>query len=499
MTAKRKSTRKTLEPTQAVKAAVKEKAFIPQTSPVHMEYGPLGLRASMGYHSASIMRDVDGTTPTRAAGSRHEQTSRDRLVDQSREFGRNNLLYSGLLNRALDFTVGNGYEIVNTPAETAAKWNDWIKTAELTGRYNGSKLPRAFMREYLFTGEGIALKVKGGQIQLCESEQIKPFAGALQGVETNAYGKPTKYYLASYVNGNLGIPKAVKASDVIFMCEPERPSSVRGVPICQTAFPMLHRINDVLDSEALTWQLLSRIALKHTSISGETFGTETNTGGFSVVEMPYSVVFEGSDEEDIASLDFNRPSKDFPASIATFCRFLGLPLGMPLELVMMDFTKSNFSQMRGALVLSWKSFEHLTAAMVSDFYEPLFQWKFDEWVIAGEIEDTPENRQHDWVTPQFPWIDELAEANAIEKKIALGLMTYAEGCKALERESEKIVQGNVLTVTQAIRTAQAVEKETGERVPWQIFAGRAIGQTEQAEIKKIEGQQQEADANAQPQ
>lgn len=493
MTAKRKpSARKTQEPTAPVKATPRA-IVLPQS----LQYTAIGLQAATGYHSARIMRDVDGTTPTRAAGSRHEQISRDRLVDQSREFARDNLLYSGLVNRCLDFTVGNGYEIVNTPAQVAAKWNDWFATAEITGRYNGSKLPRAFMREYIHTGEGIALKIKGGKIQLCESEQIKAFGGTTQGVETDKYGRPVKYWLAPYKNGMLDTPQAKNADNVIIMLEPERPSSVRGVPLCQATFPMLHRIKDVLDSEALTWQLLSRIALKHTSGSGNTFGTATNTGGFSVVEMPYSVVFEGDENEDLSVLDFNRPSKDFPASIATFCRFLGLPLGMPLELVMMDFTKSNFSQMRGALVLSWKSFEHLTSSMVTDFYEPLFQWKLEEWILSGEIEDTPENRAHTWVTPQFPWIDELAEADAIEKKIALGLMTYEEGCKALERESDKIREVNTKAVREAIGIAQAIEKDTGEKVPWQMFAGRAIGQTEQAEIKKIEGQNQGAD-NAQP-
>jgi capsid protein len=492
MTTKRTAKRKATEPSATVK-----RGAMPSL-PLRLEYSHFGLQAAMGYHSARIMRDVDGVTPSRAAGSRHEQTSRERLVDQSREFYRDNLLYGGLINRCLDFTVGNGYELVNTSKETAGLWKAWIDTAEITGRYNGAKLPRAFMREYLLTGEGIALKVKGGKIQLCESEQIKAHGGLTQGVKTDKYGKPLQYMLAPYKNGNLGTPEEKNAQDVIFMCEPERPSSVRGVPLCQTTFPMLHRIKDVLDSEALTWQLLSRIALKHTSTNGEAFGTATNNAGLRVVEMPYSVVFEGSDTEDLSALDFNRPSKDFPASISTFCRFLGLPLGMPLELVLMDFTKSNFSQMRGALVLSWKSFEHITASMVTDFYESLFRWKFDEWVLAGDIEDTPENRQHNWVTPQFPWIDELAEANAIEKKVALGLMTYEEGCKALERESDKVVAANKQTILDAIQIAKEIEEATGERVPWQMFAGRAIGQTEQAEIAKIEGSKPEGDADALP-
>lgn len=496
MTAKR-TVNKTIEPTVAMRAPAPIQTIKHDT--YKLSYGPLGIMGSMGYHSARVMRDVDGTTPTRASGARHEQTSRDRLVNQSREFARDNLLYGGIIGRCVDFAIGNGYELVTPNSEVSKRWSDWIATAEISGRYDGAKLPRAYMREYLETGEGIALKVKGGKVQLCESEQIQAHDGIQQGIGTDAYGRPTKFYMSAYVNGNLDVPKPVKAHNVLFMCERERPSSVRGVPPCQTAFPMLHRINDVLDSEALTWQLLSRLALKHSSGTGTPFGnTTTNNGGLTVLEMPYSIVFEGSDMEDLIPIDHNRPSKDFPASVTLFCRMLGIPFGMPLELVLMDFTKSNFSQMRGALVLAQKSFNHLVDNMVVDFYEPLYDWKIREWIAAGELEDTPDNRLHSWVLPQFPWINELEEANATEKKIGLGLMSYEEACKTRERKYEDVRAARKREIIEAIKIAQEIEVETGERVPWQPFAGLPIGQTEQAEIVKQGANTEEAGTDAQP-
>jgi len=157
---------------------------------------------------------------------------------------------------------------------------------------------------------------------------------------------------------------------------------------------------------------------------------------------------------------------------------------MPLELVLLDWTKSNFSQMRGALLLAWRSFLRLQSKMRNNFYEPLFVWKFNQWVADGLIKDTPENKAHQWVAPQFPWVDELAEANAIEKKIALGLMSYDEACKSLEREYQKTLDKQKSETINAIRVAKEIEAETGVLPPWQPFAGKAVGQTAQAEIEK---------------
>jgi capsid protein len=448
--------------------------------PVHES----GYYSAVGYRSARVMRDVDGTTPTMAGGNLHEVVSRDRIIAQSREFRRDNLLYSGLMERCIDFAIGHGFALTAQDKTVDALWDEWLAVAEVTGRYNGRKFARAVAREFLTTGEGVLLKVNGGQVQLIESEQIVGRAANDMGIVLDEYGRPVKYKVAPYNNGVIGTAVDISARDVVFLCEYERPSSVRGMPVLQTAFPMLHRINDVLDSEVLAWQVLSRVVLKHTSESGTGFGgaTEGTQGsdGVNVSEMPYALIFHGGEGDDLASMDRNIPGKDFPASLTTFCRLLGLPLGIPLELVLLDWTQSNFSQMRGALLLAYRRFRELQDLFIQDLYEPLFRWKFNQWVTMGLIEDTPETRQHYWVTPQFPWIDPLAEAQAQEKLISIGLTTHAEACKTLEHDREAVIAKMKLEVIEAINIAKDVEAQTGVLPPWEQFAGRSVGKTEQA-------------------
>ena len=448
-----------------------------------------GFYGMTGYQSVSSMRKIDRKYPTSAAGIRHEGASRSILVAQSREFVRNNLLYRGILQRCIDFMIGDGFGLAAKDKTLDALWEEWYPNAEITGRYKGNKLDRAVAMEWLTTGEGIGLKIKGGHVQLIESEQVPQSTGMVpEGVITDDYGKPTAFKVAPYINGNIGRARKVKANDVLFICERERPSSLRGIPVLQQAFPMLHRINDVLDSEALAFQILSRVVMKHLSDHGplskgadDTTAT-AYTDDISVTELPFGLIFEGSIDDELSPMERNIPGKDFPQSIATFCRFLGLPLGLPLELVLLDWTKSNFSQMRGALLMCDKRFRGMQSTIIQDWHEPLFQWKRNQWIAEGLIADTPETMEHEWIPSPFPWVDPKAEAEAQGKMIELGLETHTSALKARSRERAKILPQLKEETIEAITLSKEIEDETGVYVPWQPFAGRAVGKTESAVI-----------------
>ena len=452
-----------------------------------------GFYGMTGYQSVSSMRKIDRSYPTAAAGVRHESASRTTLVAQSREFGRNNLLYRGILQRCIDFMIGDGFKLAATDSDVDALWEGWYPQAEITGRYKGNKLDRAVAMEWLSTGEGIGLKIRGGSVQLIESEQVPQSSGMVpEGIVTDDYGKPIEFRVAPYVNGNLGRARKVSARDVLFICERERPSSLRGIPVLQQAFPMLHRINDVLDSEALAFQILSRVVMKHLSDHGPlSKGTDNVTAAaatddVTVTELPFGLIFEGSIDDELVPMERSIPGKDFPQSIATFCRFLGLPLGLPLELVLLDWTKSNFSQMRGALLMCDKRFHGMQDCIIQDWHEPLFQWKRQQWITEGLIADTPETMEHEWIRPPFPWVEPEKEAQAQGKIIELGLGSHTNACKARSIERARLLPTLKTETLEAIKLAKEIETETGVIVPWQIFAGRAVGKTESAVVANRE-------------
>ena len=52
-----------------------------------------------------------------------------------------------------------------------------------------------------------------------------------------------------------------------------------------------------------------------------------------------------------------------------------------------------------------------------------------------------------------------------------GFSTHATSCKSLGTDREEVVNQRAKEVREAIELAKEIEKETGEKVPWQMFAG----------------------------
>jgi len=263
---------------------------------------------------------------------------------------------------------------------------------------------------------------------------------------------------------------------------PERPSQVRGVPACQASFPMLHRINDICDSEAIAWQLLSRLAISVTREQGpELAYTESKDdpnvpadaeGQVSdrLVELAYAIIYHASPGEKIEGIERNIPGMNFSESLRMFLRLLGLPVGLPLELILLDWTKSNYSQTRGVMIQAYDNFIGWQKKIEDFYYRPLFEWKFEQWkkdnLIAGGARFNV-----NWIKKEFPWIDQLKEATAYATQTERGFTTLTRVCKSLNADRSEILEQREKEIYEAVEISKRIEDKTGQKVPWQIFAG----------------------------
>jgi capsid protein len=450
-----------------------------------------GTYGALGYRSARVARS-EGRSYFSYPGSAHDERDRANLIAQSRDFMRSNAIYKGMIDRMVSYIVANGFELqVTGPAAGTIKkieklWRDWLRRPGVRGVLSGSKVARMVMRELLVAGDTAILKTKKKLIQHFEAEQI---AGDKRwypnGIKKDQYGKPVNFQLCPWKSNSVDIKKGTKvaAENVLFLTNPERPSSLRGVPACQSAFPMLHRINDVCDSEAIAWQLLSRIAVSFEREGGPLVGhTESREDpnksadelegdlATRLTEMAYALIFHAEPGEKVTGIERNIPGKDFSASLRMFLRLLGLPLGCPLELVLLDWTKSNYSQSRAVLEQAFQNFIEWQGMLTDFFYEPLFQWRFADWQAAGLIGKNVKVTIS-LITPTFPWIDQLKEAQAYGAKVDRGFTTHGQVCKSLNTDRTEIVDQREKEVRDAIERVKKIKAETEVDVPWQIFAG----------------------------
>jgi len=452
--------------------------------------GTKGYYCATGYHSARIAVK-EGRTAISGSGQRHYEYDRPKLIDQSREFTRDNGIYRGIMERGVAYIIGNGFKLQVTSGTPSYRkkiedlWKVWHRRPEVRGLLSGRSVDRMVCREMLTCGDTGILKTKQGLIQHIESEQIVGKGVAFKdGVVKNDIGAPTSYWISPY-NPRSGRPQTEKAqqyspADFIFITEPDRPSSTRGVPPCQSSFPMLHRINDICDSEAIAWQILSKLALSiNTDNAAEgAYGSsrEDATAASTdlatrITDIDYALLFHANPGESITGIDRNIPGKNFSESLPTFLRLLGLPLGMPLEIILLDWTKSNYSQSRAVLEQAYQTFLCWQAILEDFYYRQVFEWKLNQWAKQKLVTIPKAGIVYDWAKPAFPWIDQLKEAQAYAMKVDRGFTTHSNVCKALNTDRDDVVAVRVMEVTDAIKQAQKIKDDTGVEVPWQMFAG----------------------------
>lgn len=478
-------------------------------SPISIERRQ-GTYCSLGYRSASIAT-TEGRTYTRYPASTYDERDRRKLIDQSRDFMRNNAIYKGMIERAVNYIVGNGFapqvqaKSRSQVTKIEALWKDWQKKPEIRNLLSGRKASRMVLREILVAGDTAVLKTDKGLIQHFEAEQIdnSKKSGFEGGIKKDEFGRPVAFHLCPWKDYGVRIQSGrdYDAADVLFLTDPERPSQTRGIPVCQAAFPMLHRINDVCDSEAIAWQLLARLAVSVTREDGEAIAyvesrddtdkTTTDKEGdlaTRISELDYALMFHGKPGDQIKGIERNIPGLNFSESIRTFLRLLGLPLGMPLEIIFLDWTQSNYSQSRAVLEQAYENFVGWQAEMIDGYYQPLFDWKLEQWrqdansSVSANAEVTVS-----WRTPTFPWIDQLKEAQAYGEQLDRGLITLTEVCKSRHDDIDDTRAGREREIRDAIKTAQRISAETGETVPWQIFAGLKVNNKPEAPAEAKDG------------
>jgi len=448
-----------------------------------------GVYGALGYRSARIAAS-EGRGYHSYPGSAHDERDRVRLIAQSRDFMRNNAIYKGMIERMCSYIAGNGFELQATGPKAAVTkveklWKDWFKKPEVRNLLSGAEVSKMIVRELFVAGDTLALKTNKSLIQLFEAEQIDGDKSYHNGIKKNRYGAPVMFHLcpwkASGIDKRNG--KGVMASEVLFLTNPERPSAVRGVPACQASFAMLHRVNDICDSEAIAWQLLSRLAVSIEREGGPLVGfteskadpnkTTADTEGdlaTRMTELGYALLFHAQPGEKITGIERNIPGKNFSESVRMFLRLLGLPIGCPLELALLDWTKSNYSQSRAVLEQAYENFVGWQKKLIDFFFAPLFVWRLAAWQAAGLVSKNAKI-EASWITPTFPWIDPTKEGQAQALKVDRGFVTHRQVCKSLKTDRDEVIDQREVEVRDAIERSKKIEADTEVKVPWQIFAG----------------------------
>lgn len=417
------------------------------------------------------------------------------LIAYSRKFYRENILYKTLIDRLVNLIIADdGFQlrVVTSNTELNVKMQNlfsrfWLNP-EITGRYTGHLFERLVVREYLIAGEVYLLKVAGKKFQVIPAEYIDKVEindnGTLKNVvikmgkETKTFGPDAGIYLSN--SDNLLNP--------------------RGCPMLASSFPILLRLNIVVESETFAWQLVSRIPLvvkrkNARALALQESNPDPNAAAQEmsfaerIQDSDFGLIFHCEPDEEVATVDRGIPQVNFREAFTTFLRVVTALCGIPVELVLNDMEKLNYSQSKAMLEFGRSTIRFIQTQLTNQFYSKLPEYLVTAWKKEGLIpkdyfkDELSMETVFQWIAPQpFKYFSEEKELKKYQTSLDMSLITLDSVAKEMQNEGyEKIQDQRQSEINRAIEIANKIYADTGVRVPWEYFSGNtvtAVGKTE---------------------
>ena len=162
----------------------------------------------------------------------------------------------------------------------------------------------------------------------------------------------------------------------------------------------------------------------------------------SMLEM-YGLVMDLEEGTSPQVVSPARPNQAFDGFVTALVRQIGSALGIPAEVLLMNFT-SSYSASRGALLEAWKLFHCWRRWFAEEFCQPIyFEW-LCEAVLKGRIRapgffDDPMTAYAwswaEWTGPTQGQLDPVAEVKAAALRVENGFSTR-------QRETAELTGGD---------------------------------------------------------
>lgn len=471
------------------------------------------------YNAAKNSRYRRRRTGVQAMGSHadwHYRVEADylKIMEQARDFDRNDVI----AGRAVDCFVMNtlphasildadtGDKTINQELE--GRWLEWAHDqdqCDLAGEYTFSDMERLTLRHAVVDGDCQAIGTDGGQLQLFEGHRLRTPSNTkknvVHGVLLDENRKRLEYWFTredvscnatiSRVSDMRQIP--VRSPDgtrqVFHALFAKRISQTRGVSAFAPIFDPVGMFEDiqfaalVKQQSASCWSILRERQLGWNGPGqplGETVSTETVGAGRprTIEGIAPGMELIGDPGEKLSGFSPQIPGDGFFEHSKLILTLIGINIGVPLILMLMDPSETNFSGYRGSMEQARLGFRHFWRRFVESWHCPIYRFKVAQWIaddpalLRASVNTAIKIYNHRWTPPRLTPIEPLKDSSCDLLRVRNALTSprrlQAElGCEWGQIANE-IVADNSLAIRRAKKEAARINKafDDGAPVHW---------------------------------
>lgn len=481
----------------------------------------------------------DRHLPTGGAADDQRWSTDERFyktVEQARSMQREDAVIGPSVRMARRNTVGpKGFDL---DMQTESKrfndqvWNRFQEYAndpsecDLSRRHTFAQKSGLYFSQAIVCGDILAVGVDDdGRIKLQEweahqirtptSRRYEPLDAASTanrirlGVELDQYRTPVAYHVAKTfsmagvardedmsrieaIHPGLGIPQAFHVYNAY------RVSQSRGVSALYPAFGVADYFEDINFAKLVQHLIVSCIGFVETSApeTGETINrTQPSPGDPNDPMAMYRDMrdrmmrklypgahFKAPPGGDLKPFSPTVPNPEFFQHVKLMLQLIGINLGLPLVMLLMDASETNFSGWRGAVDEAHEGFLDNQQMMAECFLRPFLKLWLAVEIRRGRL--TPPKTvtdpfAHVWRGRAWGYIEPLKDANAssyrMRNLLASPRRVHGELSQEWETEVDHTVKDNAYAILQAMKAAQKLNdkaKEIGLKnveIPWQYL------------------------------
>lgn len=393
---------------------------------------------------------------------------------QSRALYRDDAIARGVIERCVALAVGQGFTLQATTPDKP--WNAAVEDAfagwadaeaDYRGRADLSMLTSMAYRHALVDGDIGMLWTDAGQLQAVTGERIVNKSGTIDsvtmcgGVEMDAGGRPLAYHVADYnrmgTAVNPGSSRRIDAENFMLVSCPRMLDQTRGEPALVAVIDLLDQISDLIESTVVANRVAAMFGVlfesaapemdlnamaASTAAAGDT--TDDDELGLKIGLEPGMIktVPPGFKATQIRP---EHPGQQFEGLVRQLIRIVGMDLGLPLELAMLDTKESNFSAGRMVVDLAYRQIAQVQKAIVRSFLRPAYRNRVGTWIQQGVIGMPGSGAgdywdRHRWQPPARPQFDREKEAKADILEIDNGLKTRRQAAEERGWDWEDLVE-----------------------------------------------------------
>lgn len=410
------------------------------------------------YSNTSADSELNGALT--ALRSRSRQLMRDApYAKRARTIVVNNVIGSGVgMQAQVKNSRGDLHQKINADIEES--WRQWslATSCHTGGALHFAEFERTALSEVFTAGECFIRKhyrAFGNSripfaLELIEAERLAdefthPNAsgpGTRLGIELDPFGRPVAYFIRTIHPGELRFTaeqtvqlERVPAADIIHLRKVDRWPQTRGEPWLHAVVRKLNDMDGYSEAEIIAARsAASYMGMIETPDMDNPIG-EPQTDGTQQMELSPGLIERLGPGEKFNAFMPNRPNTAFDAFMRAMLREVASGIGVSYESLSRDYSQSNYSSSRLALLDDRDLWRVLQQWWIRSFREPLLRDWMQAAVLSGAIPSVsveswaldPERfLSPTWKLRGWSWVDPTKEVDAYKEAVKAGFMTVSQ-------------------------------------------------------------------------